>query len=333
MTAARLYGVADVRLVREPVPVAAPGQSVVRITAIGLCGSDLHWYTEAAIGDAHLESPLVLGHEFAGVIEGGPRHGERVAVDPAIPCGTCEICREGHFNLCPLVRFAGHGGLDGGLREFVAWPDEHLHRLPDTLSDADGAMLEPLGVALHSVDLAHIGVGACVAVIGAGPIGLLIAQLARVAGAARVIVVEPLAHRLRAAIVAGADAAVTPDEATAAFWHEQTGLGADVTFEVAGNDHAVDTALTAARPGSRVMLVGIPDSDSTAFTASLARRKGLTLALVRRMNEVYPRAIQLVEQKRIDVATVVTHRYPLSRIAEAFTTAQARLGGKVIIEP
>jgi L-iditol 2-dehydrogenase len=333
MIAARLHGVADLRLVQEPVPVAGPGMSLVRVTAVGVCGSDLHWYTEGAIGDANLDSPLVLGHEFAGVIEGGPRHGERVAIDPAIPCGRCEICREGHFNLCPQVRFAGHGGLDGALREFVAWPDELLHRLPDTLSDADGAMLEPLGVALHSVDLGHIAIGTCVAVIGAGPIGLLIAALARAAGAARVIVVEPLAHRLPAATAAGADIAVTPDEATTAFWHEHAGLGAGVTFEVAGNDHAVDIALNAARPGSRVVLVGIPDSDRTAFTASVARRKGLTIALARRMNETYPRAIGLVEQKRIDVSTLVTHQYPLARVAEAFETAQARLGGKVIVEP
>src|SRR5688500_12861488 len=140
MRVARLHGVQDIRVSEEPTPTAGPGESLVRVTAVGLCGSDLHWYTEAGIGDARLSNPLVVGHEMAGVSEGGPRHGERVAIDPAIPCGRCDLCLRGHPNLCPTVRFAGHGVLDGGLREFMAWPTERLHTLPDTLTDADGAM-------------------------------------------------------------------------------------------------------------------------------------------------------------------------------------------------
>jgi L-iditol 2-dehydrogenase len=335
MTVTRLYGIGDVRCGTEPVPIPGDGEELVRVTAVGLCGSDVHWFAEAGIGDARLARPLVPGHEFAGVIEGGPRHGVPVAVDPALPCLRCHICQRGDQNLCPDVVFAGHSDRDGGLQEYLAWPSLALHPLPDGISAADGAMLEPLGVALHALDLGHLRMGTVVAIIGAGPIGLLLLQAVRRAGATRVVVVEPLPHRRDAALRYGADVVLDVDEAgddttlTAA-----TGpTGADVAFELAGCDQAVEFALRAARPGARVVLGGIPDEDRTAFPASLARRKGLTLVLVRRMNDAYPRAIRLVEQGMIDVSSVVTHRYPLDCVAEAFVTAAGRKGLKVIVEP
>ncbi len=342
MSTARLYGVGDIRLVREPRPVPGPGEELVRVTAVGLCGSDLHWYREAGIGDARLERPLVVGHEFAGVIEGGARHGQRVAVDPALPCTRCDLCQAGYFNLCPWIRFAGHGRLDGALREYLAWPGEHLHPVPANLSDADAAMLEPLGVALHALDLGHLRVAAAVAVVGCGPIGLLLCQLSRLAGAVRVHAVEPLAHRRAAALRNGADTVSDPaDPADQGYPDGPPGRGAggprvpgaDVVFEVAGNDAAVAHALDLVRPGGRLVLVGIPDEDRTTFSASVARRKGVTIVLVRRMNRVYPRAIELVAQRRINVSDLVTHRYPLAEVAEAFRIAELRQGGKVVVEP
>jgi L-iditol 2-dehydrogenase len=326
MTVARLHGVRDIRVHTEAVPTVDSGKELVRITAVGLCGSDLHWFTEAGIGDAQLTRPLVPGHEFAGVIEGGPRHGMRVAVDPALPCRQCEMCVGGYRNLCAEVVFAGHGGQDGGLRQFLSWPTWALHPLPDGMSATDGAMLEPLGVALHALDLGHLRIGSAVAVVGAGPIGLLLVQAARRAGATRVVVVEPLAHRRDAAKRLGADAVLEVDEPS-------DDIGADAVFELAGTDAAVEIAMRAARPGARVVLGGIPDGDRTSFQASLARRKGLTLALVRRMNEAYPRAIRLVEQGLIDVASIVSHRYPIERAVDAFAVAAARDGLKVVIEP
>jgi L-iditol 2-dehydrogenase len=335
MTAVRLHGVADLRSDREPIPVPAAGMSLVRVTAVGLCGSDLHWYSEGGIGDAQLRRPLVIGHEFAGVISGGPRDGQRVAVDPAIPCGACPSCREGYFNLCPQVRFAGHGDLDGALREYLAWPTELLHPLPDTLSDADGAMLEPLGVAVHAIDLGHLRLGASVAIIGCGPIGLMLIQAARAAGAAQVIAVDPLPHRAEAALRLGADHAEAPDADTGTIvdWTNLAGRGVDVAFEVGGNDAAVASAFAAARPGGRVVLVGIPDDDRTQFPASLGRRKGLTIAFARRMNETYPRATRLVEQGLVDVSSIVTDRYPLAKAAEAVQAAASRRSLKIVIEP
>ena len=334
MRVARLAGRGRLELGDEPDPVPAPGESLVRVTAVGLCGSDLHWYGEGGIGDAVLERPLVLGHEVSGVVVSGPHAGRHVAVDPALPCGSCDTCLLGHRNLCPSVRFAGHGTVDGGLRELMAWPDAQLHLLPDGLTGADATVLEPLGVALHAMDLAHVRLGAQVTVVGCGPIGLLLVQLARAAGAARVLAVEPLPHRREAALRCGADAALDAADCTSQGVYA-SGLGppgADVVLEVVGSEPAVELAVRAARPGGRVVLVGIPDEDRTAFPASVARRKGLTLAVVRRMKEVYPRAVDLVERGVVDVAPLVTDRFGLEQVEDAFVAAAGRGGLKVVVE-
>lgn len=335
MKVARLHGIGDVRVGEEPDPAPGPGESLVRVTAVGLCGSDLHWYGEGGIGDAQLSSPLVVGHEFAGVVESGPLKGRRVAVDPAIPCHHCELCVEGHPNLCLNIAFAGHGATDGGLRELLAWPSARLHPLPDEISDADGALLEPLGVAVHSLDLGHVRLGDKVAVIGCGPIGLMLVRLARLAGAATVVASDPLPRRREAATWYGADAVLDPesDADPREFFAETVGIGADVVFEVAGANDAVAASMLAARPGGRVVLVGIPDPDEIAFPASPARRKGLTIALVRRMKEVYPRAIGLAEKGLVDLSPLVSDRYPLDEVAEAFKSATARRGLKTVVEP
>jgi L-iditol 2-dehydrogenase len=184
--AARLHGVGDIRVEREPAPSAVPdGWSRIAITSVGICGSDLHWFSEGSIGEVGLDRPVVPGHEFAALVIDGPLAGRRVAVDPAIPCRRCELCRAGHGNLCPTVKFAGHGGLDGGLQEELVWPDELLHPLPEELSDDAGAMLEPLGVAIHAVAMSHLRPGDDLLVVGAGPIGVLVAQVARRSGARR----------------------------------------------------------------------------------------------------------------------------------------------------
>jgi L-iditol 2-dehydrogenase len=326
MKAVRLKAPGLFEVVEEPRPEPGPGESLVRVSAVGLCGSDLHWFSQGGIGDAVLSRPLVLGHEFGGTVEGGSLDGRRVAVDPAMPCHTCARCREGNPNLCPQVRFAGHGATDGGLREYVAWPTALLHPVPDGFSEATVAVLEPLGVALHGFDLGHVGFGSSVAVVGCGPIGLLWIQVARAAGAASVVAVEPLAHRREAAARYGADVVLSPEEAKG---HQGE---VDVAFEVAGTDDAVLTSMLLARAGGRVALAGIPDEDSTTFTASLARRKGLTIAMVRRMKDVYPRAISLVARGVIELDSLVSHRSPLAEAATAFALAARREGLKTLIE-
>lgn len=333
MRALRLHGIEDLRLHDEADPVAGPGETLVRVEAVGICGSDLHWFDQGGIGDAVVTTPLVLGHEMAGVALTGPLAGRLVAVDPAIPCGCCALCVEGHRNLCTAMRFAGHGPTDGSLRELMAWPSDLLFPLPDGLTAADGAVLEPLGVALHAWDLAHARGGATVAVVGCGPIGLLAIQLARHCGAGTIIAVEPLPHRRAAALASGAEVAWAPDEATAAAWRDAAGLGCHIVLECAGTNDAVATSLAGARPGGRVLLVGIPDDDTTTFPAALARRKGLTLVMVRRMKEMYERTIALVAGGHVDVRSIVTASYGLGEADAAFRTAVARDGLKVVINP
>jgi L-iditol 2-dehydrogenase len=332
---ARFHAARDLRLAEDQMPWPAEGESLVRITAVGLCGSDLHWYEDGGIGDARITRPIVGGHEMAGVVVDGPLDGVHVAVDPAIPCHRCDLCTRGHPNLCRALVFAGHATCDGGLQRYLAWPTTRLHPLPEALSDADGAMLEPLGVAVHAVDLGHIPLGGSVAVIGCGPIGLLLIQVARAAGAARVLAADPLAHRRLAAAARGADEVLDPadDGYPSSLAGFTAGHGVDVAFEVAGTDPAIAAAMDAVRPGGRIVLAGIPSAETSAFPANVARRKGLTIALVRRMKEVYPRATTLVLSGLVDVRGLVTHRFPLTEVQDAFAAAVARRGLKVLVEP
>jgi L-iditol 2-dehydrogenase len=330
---ARLHAVGDLRVTEEAVPPADGPDVLVRVTAVGICGSDLHWWDEGAIGDAKLTHPLVLGHEGAGVIADGPRSGERVAIDPAIPCERCRACRDGYRNLCYRLRFSGHAETDGMMREFMTWPAAQLYPLPDRLSDVDGAMLEPLGVAVHSIDLGHLPFCGSASVVGCGPIGLLLIQLLKAAGASSVLAIEPLPHRREAAARLGADLVADPGSLGDGLMRELTGHGVDVAFEAAGNDEAVGLAIDSVRPGGRVVLAGIPGDDTITLQASATRRKGLTIAMVRRMNEVYPRAISLAERGAVDLASVVTSRMGLGEIRAAFGEGARRTGLKVVIEP
>jgi len=328
--ALRLHATGDLRLHDEPIPTPGEGEELVRVKAVGVCGSDLHWFSEAGIGDAQLERPLVLGHEFACVTE----NGESVAVDPAIPCGECEFCRYGHPNLCEQIIFAGHGTQDGALREWLAWPKRNLYPMPDSLTAADGAMLEPLGVAIHAVDLGKLQAGMTVGIFGCGPIGLLTVQLARLSGASNIVATDLLPHRVEAAKSLGAQHAfLVGSELDMSQMRAATGgRGVDIAFEMAGEQGAVDDAFAAVVPGGKVILAGIPSNDQTVFTASVARRKGLTIKLVRRMKHTYPRSIELVSKGLVDVRSLVTHCFSLEHAAEAFEFAQRREGLKIIIE-
>ncbi len=332
MRAARLHGAGDLRVADEPEPATEPGQELVRVTAVGICGSDLHWWDEAGIGDAAITRPLVLGHEAAGVIEAGPRRGTRVAIDPAITCGRCRPCLDGFRNLCLNIRFAGHGDQDGAMRELLAWPADLLHPLPESVTDTDGALLEPLGVAIHALDLGHVRLGARVAVVGCGPIGLLLIAVLRTAGARHIAAFEPLPHRREAALRYGADVCLRPDILPGDL-RELVGEGADTVFEMAGTADAVTLSVAAARPGGRVVLGGIPADDRITFGAATARRKGLTIAMVRRMNDTYGRAIALAAAGSFSLAPLVTDRFGLASAGPAFGIAAERQGLKVVIEP
>lgn len=330
MKSVRLHGVGNLRIHDEPVPSASEGNVLVRVKAVGICGSDLHWFAEGEIGDAKLDHPLVLGHEFAGETEGG----QRVAIDPAIPCGHCEYCQRGHPNLCADLIFAGHGKTNGALREWMAWSERSLFPIPESFSFADGAMLEPLGIAIHSVDLGHLKPGMTVGVFGCGTIGLLIIQMVKLAGAAHIIATDKLTHRVEAAKQFGASETylVADQHGLEEMRAAVEKRGVDVAFDAAGTQDAIDDAFAAVLPGGKLILAGIPDDDRTSFSASTARRKGLTIKLVRRMKHTYPRAIELVSKGLVDVRSLVTHRFPLEQASEAFRLAERREGLKVIIE-
>jgi L-iditol 2-dehydrogenase len=334
--AVRLTGIGRIEHVEVPVPEPGAGEVLLRVLAVGLCGSDAHWFEEAGIGDAVLGEGLILGHELCAVIESGPRSGERVAVDPAIPCLGCGQCASGRLNLCPNLCFAGHGTTDGALRRHLVWPERCLVPIPDHLSDEVGAMLEPLGVALHAIDLARLEGRGPVVVVGCGPIGLLLVAALRARGVGEIVVTDRLEHRLRAATSLGAARAITAtgDDHELGLLLAAVGEGVEVVFETAGTEAALGSALIAARPGGRVVLVGIPSGDRTAFVASIARRKELTLALCRRMlPEDLLRAATLVGEGRVDLDALVSHRFPMETSDEAFHTLVGRTGLKVVVLP
>jgi L-iditol 2-dehydrogenase len=221
------------------------------------------------------------------------------------------------------------------MRRYVAWPEHCLVPLPDAVTDVEGALLEPLGVAMYAMELGAVGPGMSVGVFGSGPIGLLVMQVARAAGADRLFATDraDVPHRLEAARTLGAMAFAAQDGREAEEILAATGgRGVDVAFEAAGHPEAVEAAVAAVKPGGRVILVGIPSLDRISFTASVARRKDLLIRVVHRMKHTYPRAIRLVESRRVDLGSLATHRFPLAEVARAFAVAERREGLKVMLE-
>jgi L-iditol 2-dehydrogenase len=329
-----------------PEPEHRDGEVLLRVRAVGICGSDLHYYREGGIGPAKIEAPFIPGHEFAGEVIGGTGEphglpdGTLVAVDPAQNCGECGHCRAGHPNLCPRVRFLGSpgspAGVDGGLCERISVPARTVFPLPFGFDPVAGALLEPLGVALHALDITRCPPLSGVAIVGGGPIGLLIAQAARAAGALRVRVVEPLAWRRAVALALGADT-VHADyrEVLTATADGELGPGEDCVFEATNSAEGPEHAARIARIGGRVTLVGIPEDDRFMLTASNARRKGLTVRFSRRMGHIYPRALELVRQQRVRLDPLVTHLGVLAEVPALFSMADRMPEGfvKLVILP
>ncbi len=333
MEVLRLHGAKDVRVHQEPEPVAAPGEELVRVTAVGLCGSDLHWYEDGGIGESVVDEPLVLGHELGGVVVSGPREGERVIVEPANPCGTCEFCRAGNNNLCPKVRFLGHAPVHGGLRTLMNWPQRLLLPAPDSVVGDDIALLEPLGIALHGIDLGHFKRGMSAGVFGAGPIGLFAIRALKAMGASRVIATDAKQHRVEAALASGADEAWLTDVDG-----QPEGIRdvprVDVAFEVAGEDAALESAMITAKSGGRVVVVGIPPTNQHSFSAGEARRKGLTVAWSRRMKAIHMlRAIEMADHGIVSLDGMISATYPLAEAAKAFDDLVGRVGLKIVVKP
>jgi L-iditol 2-dehydrogenase len=285
----------DVRLADAPMPVPGPGEALVRIKAVGLCGSDLQYYAQGRIGDLQFAPGHILGHEAAGVVEG-------------------------------LGRFFGSPPTHGALQEYVAHPAHLLLPLPADIALPVAAVVEALGVAIHAVDLGHPAIGASVAVFGCGPIGLMIARVAQLAGARLVVATEPLAHRRKLAQEFGADLALDPtsEDVVQRIRHSTGGDGVDVAFEAAGSGSATAEAVQVLRPGGTLVLLGYWKADAVTLPGITAMRKGLTVRFVRRMKHAFPRAIDLVRRRQVDLSALVTHEFPLERVAEAFARAEKR---------
>ena len=350
MKAARLYGPQDIRIddVSEPAP-PGPGEALIRVKAVGICGSDLHMFQDGRIGDTDYDSPLIIGHEFMGEVlavgEGALNGlqqplqvGQRVAVDPSTPCWHCEYCEHGHPNLCPHHTFYGVYPTDGALQTRMIVNARNSFLMPDTISDDAGTLLETLGVAIHALDLAHLKIANSVAILGCGPVGLLILRLAKLAGADPIYATDCFPWRVQKALEWGATEAWTLDEGDPVAKVEELtqGRGVDVAIEAAWADHSVQTAADMARPGGRLVLVGIPGDDNLRMQHSTARRKGLTIMMARRMKHTYPRALALgADKTRMDLDDLVSHHFPLEEAGQAFAKNLAYEPGvhKIIITP
>lgn len=331
MKSVRLYGPRDMRIEDSADPeMPNPGEVLLRIGAVGICGSDLHMYADGRIGDTVFSSPLVLGHEFMGTVsvagEGALdgnhqslRVGQRVAVDPSTPCRHCEMCEQGHPNLCPNHTFYGVYPTNGAMQECMIVNARNCFPIPDSISDGAGTLLETLGIGIHAVDLGKLRVADSVAVIGCGPVGILILKLAKLAGAGPVVGFDKLPWRVEKARQWGAQAYNVKDvDPVQIVMNETNGRGADVVFEAAWSDESVQLAADMARIGGRLVLVGIPGDDRLQMQHSTARRKGLTIMMVRRMKHTYPRAIQLAISGALNLDDLISETVPLEEARAAF---------------
>lgn len=330
MRAAVLHRARDLRLEEREVPRPTAGEALVAVESVGLCGSDLHYYLHGRNGTNTVRSPAVLGHEIGGTVTEAGRGvpadlvGARVVVEPAMPCRICELCIGGRYNLCPNSTCLGSPPTDGGLSVYVCVSAAQLHRAPAGLSRQAVPVLEPLAVAVHAMRRAAFTAGQSVLVTGAGPVGLLVAQVARAWGAGEITVSDVDPARLDAARALGLDRAVHPEE-----------IGdhrADRGLECSGAPSALPGALAATRPGGRVVLVGTMPGSDTAAPLSLVQRHEVDLVGTFRYAGSFPAAVDLVRRGAVEINTLVTSAYPLDKAEGAFLHAAGGAGLKTTID-
>ncbi len=344
MKAVRLVKPYCFSLNQEALPAVQADQVLLRVEAVGVCGSDIHMYKGVSYDQEEHIEPLILGHEFSGLIESTGervshvRAGERVAVEAGIHCGVCEFCLRGYTNLCPHMRFCGTPPNDGALRAYMAWPAHLVYPMPECLSYEDGVMAEVYGIALHSVSLANMRAGMTAAVLGAGPIGLSVVQLLhKTSGVLSLFATDLLDYRLDMAKKMGAHAVCNAGNGNAVeFILDATqGRGVDVVFECAGAPETFQQSVQIAGRGGKVVVIGIPDDDRIAFSAAAARRKGLTIRFDRRSLFTYAKVIQMIAKGVLDSASLVTHHFPLEETQKAYEIVSQYKDGviKAIIHP
>lgn len=325
----------DAVVLRQPGEVAVeardvgapgPGEVVVAPSVVGICGSDLHLYREGRIGDSVLQAPLILGHEAAGTVvavgEGVDRFrpGDRVVVEPGVSCGQCRHCWSGRYNLCANVRFLGIPPTDGLMASQVRVPARWVFPLPKNLSDAEGAMIEPFAVGLQAVEEAGVRPGQSVVILGAGPIGLMILQAARIRGASPIVSIDLAPLALATARALGADLTINPREtdAVAAVRAVTDGEGADVVIEAVGAAATIRQSLDLVRRGGIVTLVGIAADPAIPLNTNAIVRRGVQVRSSFRYAHQYPTALALAASGKVDLKTPITHRFPFGGASDAF---------------
>ncbi|HWB84335.1 MAG TPA: alcohol dehydrogenase catalytic domain-containing protein [Bryobacteraceae bacterium] len=343
MQVAELIAPGEFRLAQQKIEPPGAGEVQVRVEAVGICGSDLHSYSEGAVGDTPCRFPMVLGHEPAGtVVQTGTGvtgwfPGDRAAFEPAIYCYHCEFCRTGHHNVCEHIRFLSTPGDPGFFREYVNLPAASLLGIPKQISLDQATLIEPLAVALHSMQFADVRLGETVAVFGAGPIGLLTIACLRAVGARHIWAVEPVAHRREMALQIGAAEALDPDSVDVVHQlRDATGQrGVDCAIDCAAKANTTNWAIRAARNAGRVVITGIHSEVVVGFEMSPMRRKELAIYNVRRSNHESEAARDLLASHLDWFAPMLTHTRPLARISEAFSVTKRYADGvvKMIVKP
>jgi L-iditol 2-dehydrogenase len=341
MRAAELISPLTFRLVDMPIEDPGPGEVQVRVEAVGVCGSDLHAYAEGAVGSTPNVYPMVLGHEPAGTIVKtgagvtGLGSGDRGALEPALYCYHCEFCLSGHHNVCANIRFLSNPHHPGFFCELVNLPVANFLPIPAGMSFAEAALAEPLAIGLHSLRLASIGAGETVAVIGAGPIGLLTIAALRAIPAGRIWAVEPLPHRRELARALGAEAAFEPGEAAEEILSATGQRGVDCAIDCAAGEHTTSQAIQLTRNAGRVALTGIHSTPLVSLDGSTMRRKELTIFNVRRSNHETEEALELLNVHPGWFRPLLTHTRGIEHIDDAFAIARNyRDGvGKMIVKP
>jgi L-iditol 2-dehydrogenase len=326
----------EIRDVPEP-QLAGPRDVLLRIDAVGVCGSDVHYYKTGRIGSAAVKYPFVMGHECAGTVEKtgsevrGLRRGQRVAIDPLVACGRCDQCRAGRPNTCRNQRFLGQPGeLSGSLAEYVVLPQECCYPVPESMTAGQAAMIEPLSIGIHAQRLSEIKAGSTIAILGSGPIGLSVLLACRAAADCTAYVTDVIDERLKMASQLGAAWTGNPRRTDVLkAIGEAEPAGVDFAFECAGEQETLKQAVELLKPGGTLLIVGIPEVDEVSFPIHNLRRKELTIKNVRRQNHCMAPAIELVSSGRINVDPLITHQFPLQDTGAAFEIVSSYRDGVI----
>ncbi len=341
MKAAIYYKIRDIRLKDIEKPEVRPGCVLIKIKAVGICRSDVHYFVHGRIGVQIIKKPLVLGHEAAGlVVEIGKgvkniKLGDKVALEPGIFCGKCVQCKTGHPNLCKKVKFFGTPPVNGTFLEYVVHPAKMLFKLPKNISYEEGALIEPLTVGMYAVELAKIKASETVAILGAGPIGLSILKSVLCRQVKKIYVTDYLDYRLKFAAKHKKVTVINAGKDPVAKILKMTkGRGVDVVFEAAGKAEAVKQTIEVAATGGRVVWAGIPDEDTVTIDCHEARRRELLIINVRRTKHQNEKAIRALASGKIKVKAMATNRFSLEEINKAFNIVEKYKDGviKAIIE-